>query len=244
MQLRRPPPPRSIHSSISRRRRSLDARARHRPMAARFDARTAPGVSSPLKTAARSGCWNNRTGSAARARSEPDPIWADIPVADALYVSKLAVARDAVSGNIGGGFWMASKRLRENAERRGFGSTVSPRTSRWRALPAARLLPARKRAQRRPRPVAPRQTAGTRAGGGRRIAGRRRLRALAARSRCDAAVRRQTRAGVAHPQAAPGMAPATSMVLAAWSSPGRRRCGARCARSRKRWACAPRTSCR
>ena len=34
-------------------------------------------------------------------RSEPDPIWADMPVDDALYVSKLAVARDAVGRNIG-----------------------------------------------------------------------------------------------------------------------------------------------
>ncbi len=34
-------------------------------------------------------------------RSEPDPIWADMPAAGALYVSKLVVARDAVGGGVG-----------------------------------------------------------------------------------------------------------------------------------------------
>lgn len=34
-------------------------------------------------------------------RSEPDPIWADLPVADAMYVSKLVVARDAAGGHLG-----------------------------------------------------------------------------------------------------------------------------------------------
>ena len=45
---------------------------------------------------------SNRIAGGAVLRSEPDPIWADIPVADALYVSKLVVARDAVGGKIGG----------------------------------------------------------------------------------------------------------------------------------------------
>jgi len=34
-------------------------------------------------------------------RSEPDPIWADMPVADAMYVGKLVVARDATRENVG-----------------------------------------------------------------------------------------------------------------------------------------------
>jgi 8-oxo-dGTP diphosphatase len=34
-------------------------------------------------------------------RSEPDPIWADLPAPDALYVSKLVVARNAVGGSVG-----------------------------------------------------------------------------------------------------------------------------------------------
>ncbi len=34
-------------------------------------------------------------------RNEPDPIWADLPVAGALYVSKLVVARDATGKNLG-----------------------------------------------------------------------------------------------------------------------------------------------
>ncbi len=35
-------------------------------------------------------------------RSEPDPIWADLPVADAMYVGKLVVARDALGEHVGG----------------------------------------------------------------------------------------------------------------------------------------------
>jgi len=44
---------------------------------------------------------SGRMAGGAILRKEPDPIWADMPVEGALYLSKLVVARDAVGGQLG-----------------------------------------------------------------------------------------------------------------------------------------------
>ena len=92
-------------------------------------------------------------------RSEPDPIWADLPVAGALYVSKLVVARDATGKNLGA-------RILDDLEAIARSARSDVDTARLcrlerivgALLPATRLLPARQRAQRRRRSVASRQT--------------------------------------------------------------------------------------